>query len=281
LIFRDFGNTGFKTSVIGMGTYYDPLWIAFAIMLHVRRGRKKKIDALKAGLDDGINFIDTAEIYQTEPLVGEAIKGRKRDELFIASKVWSNHLKPKDLEKSCKRSLARLGTSYLDLYQIHFPNSKVPIGETMAAMEKLLDEGLIRNVGVSNFSYRQMLEAESALKKYKLASIQMNYNLLQRDVEGMILPHCEKEKIAMIAYYPLAHGKLTGSSSSLSSHDAIEKICESRKITPAQVALAWLVSRSSVNFAIPRASQARHVREDALAGDIVLSSDEMSTLESL
>ena len=275
-MYRQFGDTSFQPSVIGMGTYYNAFWIASAMIFKVQRGKTKKIDALKAGLDSGINFIDTAEIYQSETLVKEAIKGRKRDDLFIATKVWSNHLSPHKLEKSCRRSLRKLNTPYVDLYQIHFPSSRVPVTETMAAMERLVDEGLIRNIGVSNFSYRQMLEAESALKKHKLSSIQMNYNLLHRDIEREILPHCEKEKIAIIDYFPLGHGKLAKR-----SHDSIDKICAARKITYAQVALAWLVSRSPVNFPIPRASRASHVKEDALTGDLVLLPEEMKSLESL
>jgi diketogulonate reductase-like aldo/keto reductase len=275
-MYREFGDTGFKASVIGMGTYYDAFWIASAMIFRVQKGKSKKIDALKVGLESGINFIDTAELYQSESLVGEAIKGRKREELFIATKVWSNHLKPDKLEKACRRSLAKLNTSYIDLYQIHFPSSRVPITQTMTAMEKLVDEGLIRNIGVSNFSYIQMLEAESALKKHKLSSTQMNYNMFHRDVEREILSHCEKEKIAMIAYFPLRHGKLAKR-----SNYAIDKICEDRKITYAQVALAWLLSRSPVNFPIPRASQVGHVKEDSQAGDVMLSREEMRSLESL
>jgi diketogulonate reductase-like aldo/keto reductase len=280
LRYREFGNTGFKTSVIGLGTYYDPIWIASAILFRVQEGRQKKIDALKAGLDQGINVIDTAEIYQSETLVREAIKERKRDELFVASKVWANHLRARDVEKSCRRSLEKLGTSYIDLYQIHFPSSRVPISETMGTMEKLADQGLIRNIGVSNFSYNQMIEAQSVLKKHKLASIQMHYNLLHRDVEKEILPHCEKEKIAIIVYYPLAHGRLAGRDS-IASRDTIRKILEKRRITFAQLALAWLVSKSPINLPIPRASQIAHVIEDALAGDIVLSSQEVKSLESI
>jgi diketogulonate reductase-like aldo/keto reductase len=143
-------------------------------------------------------------------------------------------------------------------------------------MEKLVEAGLVRNIGVSNFSYTQMLEAESALKKHELASTQMNYNMVRRDVEKEILPHCEKEKIAMIPYYPLGHGKLAKK-----SHDAIDRICQDRKISYAQLALAWLLSRSPVNFPIPRASRPSHVKEDAQAGDILLSADEMRSLESL
>lgn len=259
-----------------MGTYYDALWIASAMIFKIQRGGRDKIDALKAGLESGINFIDTAEIYQSETLVCEAIRGRKRDELFIATKVWSNHLRPDKVEKSCRKSLSRLGTSYVDLYQIHFPNSRVPIADTMGAMEKLVEDGLIRNIGISNFSYKDMLAAESALKRHELTSTQMHYNMLHRDVEKEILPHCEKERIAMMAYYPLAHGKLTKSSSK--AYEAINKICQNRNLTSAQVALAWLISKSPVNFPIPRASRINHVRENAAAGDVVLTPEEIRNI---
>lgn len=276
-MYREFGKSSFKTSVIGMGTYYDAFWIASAMIFRVQRGRARKLEALKTGLDIGINFIDSAEIYQSETIVGDAIKGRKRDELFIATKVWGIHLKPDKLEKACRRSLSKLNTSYVDLYQIHFPSSRVPITKTMAAMEKLVDLGLIRNIGVSNFSFAQMTEAESALKKYELASTQMNYNLSRRDVEKEILPHCEKEKIAMIPYFPLAHGKLAKR-----TNEVIERISKNHGgISYARVALGWLTTRSSLNFPIPRASNAIHVKDNASAGDVILSPEEMKSLDTI
>ncbi len=258
-----------------MGTYFDPLWIALAMIFKIQKGKEQKIKALKTGIDHGINFIDTAEIYQSETLVRGAIKGVKRDELFLASKVWPNHLRPDKVEKACKRSLSKLGIQYLDLYQIHFPSSRIPISETMRAMEKLIDDGLIRNVGISNFSVSEMLEAEHAMKRHELCSTQMNYNMLHRDVEKEILPHCERERIAMIAYYPLAHGKLARASKGA----AIGKICEQRKVSRAQLALAWLLTRSEANFPIPRASRPDHVEEDSAAGDLCLSPEEMKTLD--
>ena len=274
--YREFAKTGFKTSVIGMGTFYDPLWIATAMVLRVQRHRSRFLDALKAGLDGGINFIDTAEIYQSETIVSEAIKGRKRDELFIASKVWSNHLKPESVVKACKRSLERLNTSYLDLYQIHAPSSRVPIKDTMGALEKLVDEGLIKAIGISNFSYSQMLEAEDALSRHELSSTQMEYNILHRDVEKEILPHCEKEKVAMIPYYPLAHGKLAKDG----GKNAVGEVASRRGVSTSQVALGWLVRRSQVNFPIPRASRANHVKDDVLAGEFVLAEDEFHELDN-
>ena len=279
MLYREFGKSGFKTSVIGMGTYYDALWIATAMIFKLQRSAAKKLDALNTGLDNGINFIDTAELYQSETIVAKAIKGRKRDELFIATKVWSNHLSADKIEKSCMKSLSRLDTSYIDLYQIHFPSTRTPLRETIGAMEKLVSEGKIRNIGISNFSYNQMIEAESALKSQELCSTQMNYNMLRRDVEREILPHCEKEKIAMIPYYPLAHGKL-GKENGLGKGEAIDKILKNHKgLSYSQLALSWLVTRSDVNFPIPRASRSSHVKDNALAGDVLLTPEEMKTLE--
>ncbi len=273
---REFAKTGFKTTNVGMGTYYDPLWIAQAYIFGVQRGKAKKLDALKAGLDAGINFIDTAEIYQSESIVADAIKGRKRDELFIATKVFRNHLHEDDLIKSCKRSLSKLQTSYIDLYQVHMPNSRVSIKETMGAMEKLLNEGLIRAVGISNFSFKQMLEAESALNKAEISSTQMNYSLAHREIENDLLPHCEKEGIAVIAYFPLGHGKLARE---FNGYSEAMNVVGDKKWTPPQVSLSWLFSKSKVVFPIPRASSREHVLTNAQASHLELTPDQMQILE--
>lgn len=196
-----FGKTGASVSEIGMGTYYDPLWIATAI-LGWRRGSASKVEALGAGIDGGINLIDTAEIYRSEPLVAKAIEGRKREELFIATKVWPNHLHRDALVSALERSLRHLRLSYVDLYQIHFYSSGVPLSETMAAMEELKDKGKIGSIGVSNFSVQQVIEANAALKKSEIVSNQVDYSLANRGIEAELLPYCEKNGIMVLAYYP-------------------------------------------------------------------------------
>ncbi|TLX95553.1 MAG: aldo/keto reductase, partial [Thaumarchaeota archaeon] len=179
--FKEFGRSGRKVSEVGMGTYYDPLWIATATP-GWRRDASQKVEAIKAGLDAGMTLIDTAEIYGSEPLVAKAIDGRKREDLFIATKVWPNHLRRDALAKALRQSLQRLRLDYVDLYQIHWPNPSVPISETMGAMEELLAQGKIMSVGVSNFSLQQLVEANAALKKSRLASNQMSYSLLDRSI---------------------------------------------------------------------------------------------------
>lgn len=264
---------GMKVSEVGMGTYYDPMWIFEARGLRWRRGARTKVEAMKAGLDAGMNFIDTAELYGTEPLVADAIRGRKRDELFIATKVWPNHLRRDALVRALERSLRRLGTPYVDLYQVHFPNSRVPISETMAAMEEMKDKGKVVSIGVSNFSLEQTEAAQEALKRSQLASNQVQYSLAHRDIEGDLLPYCEGNNISIICYYPLGHGKLPR------ARQKMERVCREYSKTPAQVALNWLVTGRNV-FAIPRASRAAHVTENAGASGWEMKPEDRQQLES-
>jgi diketogulonate reductase-like aldo/keto reductase len=267
---KEFARTGLKVSEIGMGTYYDPLWIATAF-LGWRRGAGAKVAAIRAGLEAGMTLVDTAEIYGSEPLVGEALRSRKRDEVFLATKVWLNHLHGDALLESFNKSLGRLGTSYIDLYQVHWPNPGVPIQETMDAMEELVREGKLVHVGVSNFSLRQIEEARSALPKTELSSVQLDYSLIRRNVEREILPYCNREKIALLAYYPLGHGRLVADL-------RLDGVSSRTGKTRAQVALRWLTDKSNV-FPIPRASSRQHVSENSGASDWNLTSEDVVELE--
>jgi len=268
---KDFAKTGKKISEIGMGTYYDPAWIATGFM-GLRRGAKGRVEAVRAGLDAGITLVDTAEIYKSEPLVADAIRDRRRDELFIATKVSQFHLHRDSLLRSFEGSLRRLGTSYIDLYQVHFPNSRVPIQETMGAMEELVRSGKLLYVGVSNFSLKELEEARSALPKTELSAVQLDYSLIHRNVEGDILPYCDKEGIALLAYFPVGHGKLV-------SDPRLDEVCSRHGKTRAQVSLRWLAQKPNV-FPIPRASNARHVLENVGASDWDLTEEDNSELDS-
>ena len=258
-----------------MGTYYDPQWLVTARAFGWRRGAGSKVEALKAGLDGGINFIDTAELYGSEPLVAKAIRGRKREDLFIATKVWPNHLRRDALVRALEKSLRRLETPYVDLYQVHYPNSRVPIAETMGAMEEMKDKGKLLSIGVSNFSLQQTKDANAALKKSQLASNQVQYSLVHRDIEADLLPYCESNKISIICYYPLGHGKLTGAGAS----GKMDAVCKAYGKTSAQVALNWLVSGRNV-FAIPRASRAQHVKENLGASGWEMKPEDKAKLEA-
>ena len=268
--YKEFAKTGRKVSEIGMGTYYDPPWIA-AGFLGWRRGAAEKIEAVKAGLDEGMTLVDTAEIYRSEPLVAKAMAGRKRDELFLATKVWTNHLRRDALVRAFEGSLKRLGTSYVDLYQVHWPNPTVPIADTMAAMDELVGAGKLMHVGVSNFTLEELREAQSALPKSELSSIQVDYSLIHRGPEQDLLPYCDREKIALLAYYPLGHGKLL-------KDGRVGRLESAGGKTKAQVALQWLAGKADV-FPIPRASRQTHVRENAGGSGWELSTEDRLELD--
>ncbi len=267
-----FGRSGANATDIGMGTYYDMRWIRLAKHGWVG-GASKKVEALKTGLDGGMNLIDSAEAYYSEPLVAKAIKGRRRDDLFIATKVWLDHLHRDELILALEKSLRRLELSYVDLYQVHFPSHHVPIQETMGAMEELKEKGKIRFIGVSNFSLDQMVAAGEALRKSEIASNQVSYSLAKRGIERDLLPYCQKNGIAVLAYYPLGHGELA------QGGEKMENVCRRNSKTPSQVALNWLVSKPGV-FAIPRASTPAHVRENLGASGWQLSAEDIRELEA-
>ena len=195
-----FGKTGRSVTEIGMGTFYDFPWILTA-KLGWKRGAARRVEAIKTGLAGGMSMIDTAEVYNSEPFVAEAIQGYKREDLFIATKATLTHLRRKALFRALERSLRRLKTSYVDLYQVHQPNPIIPIQETMGAMEELLEVGKIRAIGVSNFSLKRMMKANASLKKARLASTQMSYSLLHREIEKDVIPYCRREGIAVLAYF--------------------------------------------------------------------------------
>jgi len=313
--YREFGRTGCKVSLIGMGTYYDESYIFVSSLLRnqswrglnvrsfvfesmglFRRskiatlrkwlnvlreqgGRSEKIAALKKGLELGINLIDTAEIYATEDIVAEAIEDCRRDNLFVVTKVSGDHLRYVDVLKAADNSLRRLKCSYIDLYMVHWPNPRVSIEETMKAMEKLVENGKVRFIGVSQFSLEQMRRAEEALSKNKLASNQVEFNLMNRGIEEGLLPYCEQKGIALMSHRPIAVGALADPDEKLKT--VMNEI--SQKFggkTPAQIALNWLVTKSKVIFPIPRASRPERVIENVGSVGWSLDADDMRKLEA-
>ncbi len=227
-----------------------------------RSSDSEGVEAIRLGLALGMSLIDTAEMYgagHSEEVVGKALEGR-REKVFIASKVSPSHFAYDAVLRSAQMSLKRLGVKQMDLYQLHWPNPRIPISETMRAMEKLVRDGLIRYIGVSNFSARQMREAQEALSTERIVSNQVEYSLLERSMETEILPYCEKKGLTVIAYSPLAQGRISrGGSIPFKILDEIAvRLGKSRS----QVALNWLLQRDSI-VAIPKAIKRQHVRENA------------------
>jgi diketogulonate reductase-like aldo/keto reductase len=176
---------------------------------------------------------------------------------------------------AAKRSLKRLGLKQMDLYQLHWPSSRIPISETMRAMEKLVEDGLTRYIGVSNFSVEQMREAQHSLSHEKIVSNQVEFNLIDRSVEAGILPYCQKEGLTLIAYSPLGQGKIPrGRGASFKVLDEIAgKLGKSRN----QVALNWVLQHDSV-VAIPKAASTDHIKENAEVVEWKLGSEDYQRL---
>jgi diketogulonate reductase-like aldo/keto reductase len=238
-----------------------------------------QIKALRLGIQLGMTFIDTAEVYgngHSEEIVGRAIEGI-RDKVFIATKVSPEHLSYDDLLRSAEESLLRVKTGYVDLYQVHWPNPKIPISETMRAMERLLKEGKIRYVGVSNFSLKELKEARAAISEDEIVSVQVEYNLFDRTIENNILPYCESEGMTTIAYSPLDEGEIASGNKRTK---ALQMIANKHSRTMAQVALNWLISHPSV-IVIPKATNPDHIKENASSADFELSDEDFEEISKI
>ncbi len=263
---RQLGRSGEKIPVIGMGT-----WEVGDVR---NEGRALEIQALRKGIELGIAMIDTAEMYgdgNAEKLVGEAVKDI-RDEVFIASKASPQHFGYDELLNACEGSIRRLGVKHIDLYQLHWPSYKIPIEETMKAMEELVSRGKIRYIGVSNFSVVQTMKAWEALPRSEIVSNQVRYSLTHRSIESELLPFCEREKLTVIAYQPLDSGRIP-----LAKMPQV--ILEKYGMTPAQLMLNWATYRDAV-VAIPKASNLEHVQENATAIRTRISGDDYRVLSS-
>lgn len=259
---KELGTTGVRIPEIGLGTW------------NYRSGP----EPLHKGIALGANLIDTAEIYGTEGTVGQAIRDR-RDRAFVATKVSGNNLGYADVLRAAEGSLRRLGVEQIDLYQIHWPDPGVPIRETMRAMEELVDAGKVRFLGVSNFSVREMEEAQAAMKSHRIESNQVEYSLLDRSIETDLLPYCEAHRITILAYTPLGKGKLASTRSLRHRHafETLRNVAREAGKTVVQVALNWCTVSPEV-VAIPKAGTVEHVVEDCGASGWRLSPAHLDAL---
>jgi len=241
-------------------------------------GEDRQVQALRLGLELGMCFIDTAEMYasgHSEEVVAVAVE-KDRDSVFIATKVSPQNLSYEHVLRSCESSLKRLKMNYVDLYQVHWPNPSIPIGGTMKAMEKLVGEGKVREIGVSNFSARQTREAQEALSRKAIASNQVEYSLTERSIEEELLPYCVKEHVTLIAYSPIARGQISGGGRECRWR-ILDSIAKKYEKTRTQVALNWLICREQV-VAIPKAANLDHVKENAGAAGWRLKNEDQVAL---
>jgi aryl-alcohol dehydrogenase-like predicted oxidoreductase len=250
-------------------------------------GHDEVLATINRALEVGVNLIDTAEVYgggKSEEIIGQALHGR-RDDVVIATKVSPWHLRSGQVLRAANRSLRRLNIDCIDLYQVHWPNPLIPIGSTMKGMERLVRDGKVRHIGVSNFSANRLKSAQNALGESEIVSNQVKYNLLQRGVEKELLPYARDQGVSIIAYSPLAQGLLTGkygshnppkrdvrivnrlfSGRNLNAADRVidmlRGIAATNRKTIAQVSLNWLINDAAV-IAIPGAKNPLQVEENA------------------
>jgi diketogulonate reductase-like aldo/keto reductase len=261
---RQFGSNGPQVPVIGQGTWYID-----------HGNRKTAVAALRRGIDLGMTHIDTAEMYDdAELVVAEAIAGR-RDEIFLVSKVLPSNASRRGTIAACERSLTRLKTDRLDCYLLHWRGS-YPLAETVAAFEELVSAGKIRRWGVSNFDTDDLDEMLAVAGPGKIACNQVLYHLKERAIEHAVIPWCKQHGVAVVAYSPFGHNDFPQPRSK--PGQVLQAIAEALGATPRQVALSFL-TRDPQLFAIPKASSPEHAAENAAAGDLVLSEDEMAALD--
>lgn len=256
--------TGEEVPALGLGTWH----------MGERDGRRmREIDALKAGLDLGLTLIDTAEMYGeggAEKIVAKAMAGR-RDKVFLVSKVYPHNASYRGVLHACDRSLARLETDVIDLYLLHWPGS-YPLAETIEGFEKLKSQGKIREWGVSNFDAVDMAGLLQTDGGEGCVVNQVLYNLGERGIEWDLLDHARLHEVATMAYSPLAQGDLMGD-------ETLRDIAETHSVTPAAVALSWVMNQHAT-MTIPKAASLEHVKENAAALDVTLSREELKELDA-
>lgn len=320
-MYRQLGQSDVKASVITFGAWAIGGWMWGGA------DRKDALEAIKASLDAGVTTIDTAPVYGqglSEEIVGEAIKGIPRDKVQILTKFglqWTstsgefffksqdNEGKPLDIYKyagkdgvikECEDCLRRLGTDYIDLFQIHWADSSTPIAETMEALLCLQEQGKIRAAGVCNYTAAQMKEAEEVIS---LASNQVPYSMVLKDIEKEVVPYCIENNKAIIAYSPLQRGLLTGkikpdhkfsegdtregnrfytpeSISRVNAFlDELRPMAENKNASLAQLVLRWTIEQPGITIALAGARNAEQARQNAGAMQLQLSAEELKFIE--
>lgn len=252
---RELGATGVLVPEVGLGTW------------RYRGG----VGPLRRGIELGASLIDTAENYGSEGVVGEAIRGC-REGVFVATKVSGEHLRQGEVVRAADASLQRLGIATIDLYQIHWPDPRVPITETMRAMAELVDTRKVRCIGVSNFSRHEFEAAQAALANHPIVSNQVDYSLLVRGVEAD-LDFYQERKVTVVAYSPLARGDLAHSNAA-----ALRQVAQETGKTAVQVALNWCLSRPNV-IVIPKTDRVDRVDELVGASGWYLSTEQVEVLD--
>lgn len=264
---RPFGPGGRRVPVIGQGTWEIE-----------KAPRRQAVAALRRGFELGLVHVDTAEMYgdgEAEEIVGEAIAGL-RDRIFLVSKVLPGNASRAGTVRACERSLARLGTDHLDVFLLHWPGSH-PLEETIAGFESLVERGLVRSWGVSNFDEDELAEVVRIAGPGRVACNQVLYHLGERRVEHAVLPACRRLGVALVGYSPFGSGDFPSPRSA--GGRVLAEVAGAHDATPRQVALAFL-TRDEGTFTIPKAATPAHVEDNAAAARIALAADEVARIDA-
>ncbi len=262
---------GVTVPALGLGTWYlgdDP------------RTRQQELEGLRAGVEEGMTLIDTAEMYgggRSEALVGEAIAGMDREKLFLVSKVLPNNAGGKKMEKALHDSMQRMGVDYLDLYLYHWRGG-YPLEETVDCLNELQAKGRIRAWGVSNFDIDDMEELWETPGGQNCIVNQVLYNVSSRGTEYSLLPWMREHGVALMAYCPLAQGG--GLARGLMQNKVLQGIADAHGITVPQLILAWDI-RDGNTIAIPRSSRAEHTLSNAAADKVVLTEEDLRRIDAV
>lgn len=323
MLYRKLGKSNLEVSAITFGAWAAGGWMWGST------DRNDAVEAIRASYDAGVTSIDTAPIYgqgTSEEIVGEAIKGISRDKVQILTKFgmrwdlakgdFAMHSKNNDGQDidvykyagrdsiiyECEQSLKRLRTDYIDLYQIHWPDSTTPIDETFEAVSRLIEQGKVRFAGVCNYNSQQMEEAEKTLE---IVSNQIPFSMVNRGIEEETVPYCIENNKSILAYSPLERGLLTGKitlgykfqeGDHRASHkhfqpdfiektnallDKVKPVAEQYHVSLGQLVLRWTIERPGITVALAGARNAEQAVQNAGAADIHLTAEEISTINDL
>ena len=262
-----------KTVSLADGTHVPVLGQGTWRMGENKSAHADEVAALRLGIDLGMTLIDTAEMYGeggAEKVVADGIVGQ-RDRVFVVTKVYPHNASRSELPKACERSLKRLRIDAIDLYLLHW-RGNVPLEETVETFEKLRSAGKIKRWGVSNFDVDDMKEVLAIKNGSPCATNQILYNLENREIESGLVPWSLKNKIPIMAYSPVGHGR------GLLENKTLNEIAKRHDAPPAQIALAWVIRQPRI-IAIPKASNEKHVRDNAGSTEIKLTKDDLSDID--
>lgn len=260
MLLKELGSTGELIPEVGMGawSYYGG------------------VECLRSGLAAGALFIDTAESYGTEEVVGEAIHGWP-DRVFVATKVSSQNFRQVDLRRSVDSSLKELRLEQVDLLQLHEPNPLVPIEETVQGLAEAVQAGKVRFVGVSNFSVQQLVEARRVAGSLPIVSNQVRYSIIDRTIEDGLLEHCQQAGITVIAYCPLARG--LDRIRDCDPTGVVDELAQELQKSPAQIVLNWCLCKDGV-VVIPKGNTEAHILDNCGASGWRLTQEQIARLDS-